>query len=132
MTIPTFTGYQTALSGLEAAQAAIDTTGENISNANTAGYTRQVVNTAESSPLSIPALSEPGAGADLGTGVDVTSITRVRDQFLDVQYRAQNTLTSAANTNASELEQAQTAVDEPSSNGIQEQMSNFWSAWSSL
>ncbi len=130
--IPTFTGLQTALSGLQAAQAAIDTTGENIANANTPGYTRQVVNTAESPTLTIPALSQQGAGANLGTGVDVTSITRIRNQFLDIQYRAQNTLTSNANTNASELQQAQTALNEPSSNGLQAQMSNFWSAWSSL
>ena len=39
--IPTFMGLQTALSGLEAAQAAINTTGQNISNANTPGYSRQ-------------------------------------------------------------------------------------------
>lgn len=132
MAIPTFTGLQTALSGLQAAQAAIDTTGENIANANTPGYTRQVVNLGESPSLTIPQLSQQGAQADLGTGVDVTSITRIRNQFLDIQYRAQNTQTSSANTNASELGQVQTAINEPSSNGLQSQMSNFWSAWSSL
>ncbi|HEX4009247.1 MAG TPA: flagellar hook-associated protein FlgK [Solirubrobacteraceae bacterium] len=132
MAIPSFTGYQTALSGLEAAQAAIDTTGENISNANTAGYTRQVVNTGESGPLSIPALSEPGAGAELGTGVDVTSITRMRDQFLDVQYRAQNTQTSSANTMSTQLQQAQTALNEPTSNGLQNQLDTFYGDWSAL
>ncbi|MGH2927945.1 MAG: FlgK family flagellar hook-associated protein, partial [Solirubrobacteraceae bacterium] len=130
--IPTFTGYQTALKGLEAAQAAIDTTGENISNANTPGYTRQVVNTSESASLPIPAISQEGSDADLGTGVDVTSITRIRNQFLDIQYRAQNTLTGAANTNSSTLQQVQTAINEPSSNGLQTQLSNFWSAWSAL
>jgi flagellar hook-associated protein 1 len=132
MAIPSFTGYQTALSGLEAAQAAIDTTGENISNANTPGYTRQVVNTGESGPLSIPALSEPGAGADLGTGVDVTSISRMRDQFLDVQYRAQNTQTSNANTMSAQLQQVQTAINEPSSDGLQTQLDTFYSDWSAL
>jgi flagellar hook-associated protein 1 len=132
MTIPSFTGLQTALSGLEASQAAIDTTGENISNANTPGYTRQVVNTAESGSLTIPALSQQGGGADLGTGVSISNISRIRDQFLDIQYRAQNTLTSNANTNSSELQQVQTAVNEPSSAGLQSVMSQFWSAWSSL
>jgi len=132
MTIPSFTGYQTALSGLEAAQAAIDTTGENISNANTTGYTRQVVNTAEAGSLSIPAESEQGAGADLGTGVDVTSISRVRDQFLDVQYRAQNSQTSNANTMSSSLQQVQTAINEPSSDGLQNQLDTFYSDWSAL
>jgi flagellar hook-associated protein 1 len=132
MTIPSFTGLQTALSGLEASQAAIDTTGENISNANTPGYTRQVVNTAESGSLTIPALSQQGGGADLGTGVSISNISRIRDQFLDIQYRAQNTLTSNANTNSSELQQVQTAINEPSTAGLQSVMSQFWSAWSSL
>lgn len=132
MTIPSFTGLQTALSGLEASQAAIDTTGENISNASTPGYTRQRVNSAETGVLTIPALSEQGGGTDLGTGVSIASISRIRDQFLDVQYRAQNTLTSNANTNSSELQQVQTAINEPSTAGLQSVMSQFWSAWSSL
>ena len=132
MTIPSFTGLQTALSGLEASQAAIDTTGENISNANTPGYTRQRVTTVESESLTIPALSQQGGGANLGTGVSISNISRIRDQFLDIQYRAQNTLTSNANTNSSELQQVQTAVNEPSSSGLQSVMSQFWSAWSSL
>src|ERR1700749_28130 len=105
MTIPTFPGLQTALSGLQAAQAAIDTTSENISNANTAGYTRQRVNLVESGTLTIPGLSVQGSATQLGTGVSIQEISRIRDQFLDVQYRAQNTATSNANTNASELAQ---------------------------
>jgi flagellar hook-associated protein 1 len=132
MTIPTFTGYNTALSGLEAAQAALDTTGENISNANTAGYTRQVVNTAESASMQIPARSQYGASTGLGTGVDITSISRIRNQFLDIQYRAQNSATSSASTTATALQQAQTAVNEPSATGLQSQMSQFWSDWSAL
>jgi flagellar hook-associated protein 1 len=132
MTIPTFLGLNTALTGLEAAQAAIDTTGENISNANTPGYTRQVVNTAATAALTIPAFTDSGAGTQLGTGVDIASITRMRDDFLDIQYRAQNTQTSNANEISSELQQVQTAVNEPSSDGISSQLSAFWNAWSSL
>jgi flagellar hook-associated protein 1 len=132
MTIPTFTGLQTALSGLEAAQAASNTTGENISNANTVGYTRQTVQTAATAPLKIPAYTQQGGGAQLGTGVTVTDISRIRNQFLDVQYRAQNTATSSANSNASELGQVQTAVNEPSASGLQNVMSQFWGAWNKL
>ncbi len=132
MTVPAFTGLQTALSGLQAAQAAIDTTSENISNANTAGYTRQRVNMVESGAITIPALTQQGGGTQLGTGVSIQDISRIRDQFLDVQYRAQNTATSNANSNASELAQVQTAINEPSSDGLQSVMSNFWSAWTAL
>jgi flagellar hook-associated protein 1 len=132
MTIPAFTGLQTALSGLQAAQAAIDTTSENIANANTAGYTRQRVNLVENGSLTIPALTQQGGGTQLGTGVSLADISRIRDQFLDVQYRAQNTATSNANTNASQLAQVQTAIDEPSSDGLQTVMSKFWGAWTAL
>jgi flagellar hook-associated protein 1 FlgK len=129
VSIPSFTGLQTALSGLEAAQAAITTTGENIANANTAGYTRQTVQTAATTPLTIPG---QGGGTQVGTGVSITDISRIRNQFLDVQYRAQNTATSNANSNATELGQVQTAMTDSSSSGLQSVMSNFWTAWNSL
>jgi flagellar hook-associated protein 1 FlgK len=129
VTIPSFTGLQSALSGLEAAQAAITTTGENIANANTAGYTRQTVQTAATSPLTI---AGQGGGTQVGTGVTITDISRIRNQFLDVQYRAQNSATSNANSNASELGQVQTAMTDSSSSGLQTVMSKFWSAWNSL
>src|ERR1700760_1548716 len=106
MTIPAFTGLQTALSGLQAAQAAIDTTGQNIANANTAGYTRQRVDTTERSPLNIPSWSSvSGNGAQLGTGADISNISRMRDQFIDVQYRTQNSATGAANQQQTILSQ---------------------------
>jgi flagellar hook-associated protein 1 FlgK len=133
MTIPAYTGLQSALRGLEANQAGIDTTGHNIANANTPGYTRQSVDLTESPSLTIPAFSNvTGGGVQLGQGVDVTTISRIRDQFLDIQYRAQNSNSSNAQTQSSVLGDVQTAVDEPSTNGISAAMSNFWSAWSAL
>ena len=127
MTIPTYMGLQTALSGLEAAQAAIDTTGQNIANASTPGYSRQQVNLTERSPLTIPALSSyTGQGSQLGAGVDITSITRIRDTFLDSQYRSQNSQTSADNTNAQILGQAQASLNEPTSSGLSSVLDTFF------
>jgi flagellar hook-associated protein 1 FlgK len=129
MTISSFLGLQTALSGLQAEQESIDTTGQNIANANTPGYSRQTVNLSES-----PALTFAGRGATMqvGTGVDATSITRIRDQFLDTQYRSQNSATSNASTEASSLGQVQAALAEPSSYALSGQLSTFWAAWSNL
>ncbi len=72
MTIPTFTGYDTALRGLEAEQIAIDTTGQNIDNASTPGYSREAVDLlGPSAPLALQAESSVNSGAvNLGTGVD--------------------------------------------------------------
>ncbi|MGZ4195988.1 MAG: flagellar hook-associated protein FlgK [Solirubrobacteraceae bacterium] len=133
MTIPSFTGLQTALRGLTAAQAQIDTTSHNIANANTPGYTRQQVDLTQSPSMTLTGLSiGPSDGVQLGTGVDVSQISRVRDQFLDIQYRAQNSNTSNASTQTTVLNQVQTALDEPSSNGLSTQLQKFWSSWNDL
>jgi len=133
MTIPSFTGLQTALRGLTAAQAAIDTTSHNIANANTPGYSRQQVDLTESPSMTLPGLSVgPSDGIQLGTGVDVSQISRIRDQFLDIQYRAQNSNTNNASTQTTILNQVQTSLDEPSGSGLSTQLQKFWSSWNDL
>jgi flagellar hook-associated protein 1 FlgK len=133
MSIPTLQGLQTALSGLIAEQTALDTAGNNIANANTEGYSRESVLLEPTTPLSIPAISaQTGEGAQLGTGVSVTTITRIRNTYLDAQYRTQNSALSAASTQAEVLEHAQSAFNEPSSAGVASQLSNFWNAWNNL
>lgn len=133
MSIPTLQGLQTALSGLMAEQQAIDIAGNNIANANTEGYTRETVVMGADTPIEIAALSSvTGKGAQLGTGVSVEMITRVRNAYLDAQYRTQNSALSGAGTQSEALHQAQAAFDEPSSTGIASQLSEFWNAWNSL
>jgi flagellar hook-associated protein 1 len=133
VTIPAFTGLQTALSGLQAAQAAIDTTGQNIANADTPGYTRQRVIQTTNPALTISSISGvTGTGVQVGTGADVTDITRMRDQFIDVQYRTQNSASSAANQQQTILSQAQAALNEPTASGLSASLGTFWKSWNSL
>jgi flagellar hook-associated protein 1 len=131
--ISSFMGLQTALRGLLATQEAIDTTGHNIANASTPGFSRQQAVLTESNALTIPAYSNvTGGGVQLGTGVDVTTISRIRNTFLDIQYRAQNTTENDAKTRADILDQVQTGIAEPSDHGLASQLSAFWNAWSDL
>jgi flagellar hook-associated protein 1 len=133
MSIPTLQGLQTALSGLLAEQQAMDVTGHNIANANTEGYSRQVAVLETNSAIPVPALSAvTGQGGQLGTGVTVETYTRIRNEYIDAQWRAQNSALGGASAQAEELEQAQSAFNEPSSTGIASQLSNFWTAWASL
>jgi flagellar hook-associated protein 1 FlgK len=133
MSIPTLQGLQTALSGLIAQQDAIDVTGNNITNANTEGYSRQTAVLQTKEPLHIAALSAvTGEGGQLGTGVTVATITRIRNTYLDASYREHNTAAGAAGAQAEELSQAQSAFNEPSSTGLASQLSKFWSSWSEL
>src|SRR4051794_34016165 len=133
MPISSFYGLQTSLRGLLAQQRLLDTTGHNIANASTKGYSRQEASLVASPALEIPAGGiAGGAGAHLGSGVDVQSYRRVRDQFVDLQYRGQNTNLGAWKSRSAALDQAETALAEPGENGINQQLSDFWDTWSDL
>src|SRR4051812_6300099 len=112
MSVSAFMGLQTALKGILAHQRALDTAGHNISNANTEGYTRQ-----ETVMSSSPAFAEVdgfavSGVAHIGTGVEVTQYRRIRDTFLDLQYRAQNMKLGDAETTAKQLDRAELSLSE--------------------
>ncbi|MBB4661025.1 flagellar hook-associated protein FlgK [Conexibacter arvalis] len=133
MPISSFMGLQTSLRGLIAHQQAINVTGHNISNANTLGYSRQEAVLTAMNALVVPANSViTGAGAQLGTGVDVTQIRRIRDTFLDIQYRTANMQLGGAAARSNSLEQIELSFGEPSENGVNELLKNFWDAWSNV
>lgn len=82
----TFFGLTIASSGLRAANAALNTTGNNISNVNTEGYSRQMVDTEAANALRVFA-----AYGCAGAGVETLAIERIRDQFYDNKYRENET-----------------------------------------
>ncbi len=133
MPISSFFSLNTALRGLMAHQRALDTTGHNIANASTPGYTRQEAVLSASPALVLAAGAvQSGAGAQLGTGVDVLAFRRVRDQFLDLQLRGQSTRLGEQSARTRSLDQAELALAEPGENGIAAQLGRFWSAWGDL
>ena len=77
----TFGGLNIAGSGLRAANASLNTTANNISNAETEGYSRQnVVQTAAQ------ALRTYTAYGCTGSGVETIGVERQRDDFYDAKY----------------------------------------------
>lgn len=132
MYISSFTALQTALTGIEAAQEGLQTTGENIANQNTPGYVEQIVNLTENPAITAADGSSAGGQIQIGTGVNAVSITNNGNQFLDASYRTQNAASNAANTEQSYLNQVQSALNEPTNAGISQQLQTFWSAWNYL
>jgi flagellar hook-associated protein 1 FlgK len=128
MSISTFVGIQTSLRGLLAQQRALDVTSHNIANASTVGYTRQEATLAASTPLTVPAGGQ-AAGGMIGTGVDIQSYRRVRDQFLDLQYRGQSMSLGEQSARSDALGQVELSFAEPGENGISYALGKFWSAW---
>lgn len=77
----------TGLSGLTAFRTVLDTTGHNIANATTEGYSRQRVDLAANEPAAT------GAGY-IGSGVNTTNISRIYDTFLSSQFRSSSSAAS--------------------------------------
>jgi flagellar hook-associated protein 1 len=132
MSVSSFFGLQTSLRGLLAQQTLLDTAGHNISNASTDGYSRQKVNLAASSALTVATQGTLSPSGQLGSGVDVTSFTRVRDTFLDSQYRAQNTSLQQQKAKADGLNNAELSLAEPGDSGVSAALNDFWTSWSGL
>jgi flagellar hook-associated protein 1 len=132
MSISSFFGLNTALSGLLAQQRALDVTAHNISNASTEGYSRQQAVLSASNPLDVVGLTRAGQMASIGSGVSVEDFARVRDSFADLQYRAQNQALGQHETTSELLGTAELSLSEPSDNGIGAVLNKFWSAWDDL
>ncbi len=84
----TFSGLNMAMLGMNASQKALDVTGQNLTNINTSGYTRQ--------RLDLTSISPTGAeffntryNVKVGQGVLMTGVSQIRDPFLDIQFRNQ-------------------------------------------
>ena len=128
MGISSFHGLQTALRGLEAAQLQIDTTGHNISNANTEGYTRQQAILAASPALGAISVWGETLPGQIGAGVDVTGYRRIRDQFNDNALRGQLGQQAGAGVSQDALQRVELSFPEPGNNGLQSIMTKFWGA----
>ncbi|UJF33229.1 flagellar hook-associated protein FlgK [Paenibacillus hexagrammi] len=128
----TFMGLETAKRSLFTQTAALNTTGHNIANANTKGYSRQVVNMVASQPMEAPSLTRSNTPGQLGTGVEYTSVTRIRENFLDDQYRNENKKLGSTSIQQDTLSKLEKIFNEPSDTGLQSVLGNFWSSWSDL
>lgn len=130
--ISTFHGLETARRALSSAQGALYTTGHNIANANTPGYSRQRVNLVPGEPFPNPSLNRPAIPGQLGTGVKIDSIQRYREEFLDLQYRAENSKYGYWQARTDALTKMEDIMNEPSESGIANNLDKFWTALQDL
>lgn len=121
-------GLNTALSvatgALEAQEAAIQTTDNNISNSQTPGYSREIVNFSQNASVSTD-------GVEIGQGVSVTGITSVRDILLSLRIQGQTSQQSAANAQSSILSSVQTYFPD-SGTSVGTYLSSFFTDLSAL
>lgn len=124
----TFYGLEIARKGLFISQKGLDVTGHNIANVNTPGYTRQRM---------ITSSIEPGATSNgiftytskgqVGGGVTIQELSQIRDKFIDMQYRRENTKLGEWTAKTDALKYIEDVFREPSDSGLNAVLANFFS-----
>lgn len=126
----TFSGLNTAFTGLTAARQGINLAGQNIANVNTAGYTRQRLETSASSPAARTGLFAQGATP--GQGVSVDGIARLDNAYLDARVRSTASSAGYTAVRAETMAALEDTLNEPGKNGLSAQLQKFWGAWQDL
>lgn len=113
-------------SALAVQQAAIQVTGNNISNAGNADYTR------ESSDLSPSPDQQFQPGIFIGTGVDLTAVQRQIDDALEARIRGSISDNSSADATQQWLARVESVFSALGTDNLSTSMSTFFNSWSNL
>lgn len=122
-----FQGLSTALTALYAQRGALETTGNNIANVNTEGYTRQRVDMESIGGSTIPSFWNQSS--KVGMGVTIKDVARLRDQFLETRGLQEHGTQGRLDRMTDTMQTIELSFGEPGENGIQRQLSEFWAAW---
>lgn len=128
----TFSGFNTALSALQANQKRLDITGQNLSNMNTAGYTRQQLEASSLNYTNPVSHYSNGNETAVGFGVSMDRVSQIRDPYLDIQYRSQSADCSYTNRLQTALNSLSKVLDETTISGIRQAFDNVLSTLTSM
>ena len=115
------TSLNTAISGLNAAMAALQTTGHNIANASTPGYSRQRVNLSPRRPQDM-------VSYQIGRGVDVRNVQRVVDVALESRLREASADLGEIGTRSNMLQRVESLLNAMDDSDLGGQISNFFNS----
>lgn len=121
----TFAGFSTAMSALQANQKRLDISGQNLSNMNTPGYTRQALQVSSVNYTNPISHYMNGSEVAVGFGVHMDKVTQIRDPYLDIQYRNQMDKSGYTDAMQASLDRLSDVFDESHVNGI-------WSAFEDI
>ena len=114
-----------SLGSLQVDEDAIATSANNVANADTPGYSRQIANLAETPPITI-------GNVQFGTGVTLQSVTSTRDSILDLRVNQETQLQGQLNAFISDGQQIQSLFNETGGTALQAPLTAFFTSLSQL
>lgn len=128
----TFYGIEIGRTGINVSQKGLDVTGHNISNVDTAGYTRQrLINTAYDPYSATMKFKNVEMGA-VGGGAHVKILDQIRSSFLDRQYRTEQTQYTYWTTRTSGLTYVESLFEGDDAATLTQGIGNLFSAFNTL
>jgi flagellar hook-associated protein 1 FlgK len=125
--VSTFSGLNAASTALWAHRRALDVAGQNVSNANTDGYSRQRVDLQAMGGSVVPAFYSVSTG--IGSGVTVDDVTRIRDIFLEGRAHLEHSRSAELAAETEALGFIEKAFREPGDTGVQSLLGEMWAGW---
>jgi len=117
-----FEGLGVATRGLAASQLGINVSGQNITNAFTDGYSRKrIEQNAE--------WRKDGAYGQMGFGVEVYAINRVRNEFIDRLVNQEQTRFGYFSVKDTAYNRIENVFQEPKDHALNQILKNFWNNW---
>lgn len=115
-------------SGLQTGQNALNTTGHNLSNIDTTGYTRQQTLLASKNYITISKNPSAVSNQQYGLGVNYSAVRQVRDYFLDKTYRKESGRSMFYEVSTEVMNEVETLLGEMNGEDFQTSLTNLWTA----
>lgn len=127
----TFGEFTVARLGMIASQMALNVTGQNISNINTPGYTRQQLDQ-YSFITNGAGLYHSNSSANVGSGVMLAGVSQLRDPYLDIRFRKEMASVGSTDATLNVLDQLQSVINNVDKEGIVTQLQDLFGRISEL
>ncbi|ACH94434.1 flagellar hook-associated protein FlgK [Borrelia recurrentis] len=128
----TFSGIEIGKKSLFAHKDAMNTVGHNLTNATKPGYSRQRIIMKTEMPIYAPQLNRANKAGQLGQGIMVQSIERIRDELLDIKIAEESHHLGYWNLKDRFISLLENVYNEPEEQSMRKRLNDFWASWQDL
>jgi flagellar hook-associated protein 1 len=128
----TFAGIEIGKRSLITHTQGLNTIGHNLSNASTEGYSRQRVELKPFDPIYMPGLNREETPGQLGQGVTVERIERIRDEILEGRIVSKANGQGFWEARDKYILMVEQIYNEPTEHSLRTLMDRFWDSWQDL
>lgn len=128
----TFSGIELGKRALQTQQKSLDVVGHNIANAANEDYSRQRAIQSTTTPYTHPSMYNSTGAGQVGTGVYVKQISRMRDQFIDNRIRYESQGLGEWSIRKENLQQIESIYNELGDGGLKNTLEQFFQSFQDL